>query len=119
MLKIQNIFGLSPNPFETILNFFDGFPYLEHDLCKLFLILLTKFLKNYGAELGEVDETSPGDGVGHVYHLLLHHVEAEADQGGQQVLHINARLPQPSLVLLEHHGHRLQLTVRELQLRHL
>ena len=55
--------------------------YLEHDLGKLFFIILSKLGKNYFTKLREVDETVPSQGVGHVYHLLLHDVQAKGHQG--------------------------------------
>ena len=55
-----------------------------------------------------------------IFYLLLHHVEAEADQGWEEVLNVDAGLPHAGLVLLEHHRHGLQLALGELGLaRHL
>ena len=60
--------------------------YLEHDLGKLLVILVSKLVKNYSAKLREEDKTILGQGVGHVYHLLLHDVQAKGDQGWQEIL---------------------------------
>lgn len=60
--------------------------HFEHNLWELLLIFLPELFKDHGTELREVDEPVPGDGVGHVNHLLLHHVQAEAHQGRQQIL---------------------------------
>ena len=75
--------------------------HLEHNLWELFLILLSVLVEDNLAELRKEDQAVPGDGVGHVGDLLLHHVQAEADQGGQEILHINAGPSEADFVLLE------------------
>ena len=57
-----------------------GEPYLEHDLSKLRLIILSEFLKSNIAELWEEYEAIPGYGVGHIYHLLLQDVQPQGHQ---------------------------------------
>ena len=60
--------------------------YLEHNLGKQFLIILSKLLKSNFTKLREENQSILSHCVGHVYHLLLQDVQAEGDQRPVQVL---------------------------------
>ena len=55
--------------------------YLGHYLGKLFLIILSELLQYNLTKVWEEYKTIPGNGVGHVDHLLLHDVQAKGHQG--------------------------------------
>ena len=59
---------------------------LKHSLSEDHLVLLPPPLQDDVAEVREVDEAVPGDGVTEVHDVLLHGVQTQHLHGTQQVL---------------------------------
>ena len=59
---------------------------LKHSLSEDHLVLLPPPLQDDVAEVREVDEAVPGDGVAEVHDVLLHGVQTQHLHGTQQVL---------------------------------
>ena len=59
---------------------------LKHSLSEDHLVLLPPPLQDDLAEVREVDEAVPGDGVAEVHDVLLHGVQTQHLHGTQQVL---------------------------------
>ena len=77
--------------------------FLKHGFCELLFVLIPEPLEGDVAEVGEEDESVPGEVIAEVHQLLLHRVQAQALERRQQVPRCDARLPDPRLKLPEYY----------------